>query len=790
MIRRLKSKAAKARRERAKEPAAAPTSLRASQHTAKLSAAIANDEQRDEPLHLRAQRLALLQATPHPRMPSPPAPMTKPSASTCASLEEVNAPQRRAAWGPDKAFCPSLACPRAAHHVNAKGWRLSSFQGLLSHAQRHARAQGPSCAPLELLSAHSKRICSACFSVMPKARSCQSCRANHRDHALQENACPDITPANPPTSPPSHPTELRSPPPSPPSPAPLTPPPTSPPPSIEGPGLDTVLFTCMLAIKHIPIAARSEFAKEFAISFEISARRMSAAWRKFFTFSKRCLFPTPRPGQKKQRQVATALQQRLAKWRGGDITELWAEAARNQKASSHDRSPQESQERRALRALILASDGARSKAAHALCSKDDICFPSSAAATIMRQKRPPSPSQLPAAPMTSLPPPPYITAQQIMRNLQSFRAPVSPGASGMRHESIIDCLTCPSPQAARSVTSALTQFISHLASGEMPAKRARIFAGATLAAMGAKCRPIAMGEIMRKLLPKRMMGACSPQIRERLMPNQIGAAIQSSADAVMQCAGLLIKQLGHRGDLLMLKADLRNALSMLDRNVMLEEARDDFPGMSHWARSFCNQQPILFHGERRIASACGAQQGDPIASLLFCLGLHRIATTMREKCPDLKLNLWRMDDGRMAGGPSSIAAAIHIFQQEGPPLGVELRPEKCALWWPMPLTSPTLPEGLQQLIAKGASLKLGNGIAALDAPIGSDQYKKERAEKVAAEARECHARLSLLDSAQIELGLLRAAVGYPKMHCALRAADPKLSRDACARRDNSQRQAL
>lgn len=111
---------------------------------------------------------------------------------------------------------------------------------------------------------------------------------------------------------------------------------------------------------------------------------------------------------------------------------------------------------------------------------------------------------------------------------------------------------------------------------------------------------------------------------EILLPHQLGAGVKHGAEAIMRASYLITRALNQRSDMLLLKVDFRSAFSMEGRKVMLEEARQECPGMRRWAHLCYNQQPALLHGKFRALSACGAQQGDPLAPLLFCLALQRI----------------------------------------------------------------------------------------------------------------------------------------------------------------------
>ena len=84
-----------------------------------------------------------------------------------------------------------------------------------------------------------------------------------------------------------------------------------------------------------------------------------------------------------------------------------------------------------------------------------------------------------------------------------------------------------------------------------------------------------------------------------------------------------------------------------------------------------------------IHSREGAQQGDPIASLLFSLALRSITKRIEERFPDLDLHVWYLDDGTVVGRRQDLAQLLEILggddlKARGPFLSLE----KYVVWRP------------------------------------------------------------------------------------------------------------
>src|SRR5664279_5500906 len=108
--------------------------------------------------------------------------------------------------------------------------------------------------------------------------------------------------------------------------------------------------------------------------------------------------------------------------------------------------------------------------------------------------------------------------------------------------------------------------------------------------------------------------------------------------------------------------------------VMLTAVKTHFPRLRNYVE-LCYAEPSeLYFGNEIIMSEEGAQQGDPLGSLLFCLAIQSIVVKLSSE-----FNVWYIDDGTIGGNQSDILHDIHLIKAEGEIIGLTLNETKCEL---------------------------------------------------------------------------------------------------------------
>jgi hypothetical protein len=98
-----------------------------------------------------------------------------------------------------------------------------------------------------------------------------------------------------------------------------------------------------------------------------------------------------------------------------------------------------------------------------------------------------------------------------------------------------------------------------------------------------------------------------------------------------------------------LQADYSNAFNTLDCMHLFKEVRAQVPGSAAFVEWTYGSHPHLYFGEHILVSATCLQQGDPLASLLFAIGIHPLVLRLKNEAPSLAILAWYLDDGIFVG---------------------------------------------------------------------------------------------------------------------------------------------
>ena len=536
------------------------------------------------------------------------------------------------------------------------------------------------------------------------------------------------------------------------------------------PTFQEALETYIPTHKFPPKAVRADFSRSIADLWQQLADNPGdeKLWLLSFIFARVIIPAGPNPDRDPHSKVQT-IRDRLRRWRQGEAGDLWKEAVNisqaRPKGKKKRRQPAEEKsltEKNIARATRLGEEGQYIRSLQALVSLG-LAEQSREALLEMKAKHPQSPP--PTIPTTDILAQSF-SPQEVSDAAKSFHKGSAAGPSGFRPEHLTVVLKGSPPNRSGRAETQLTRVINAMAKGKLPATVTPYICGARLHAgikKDGKLRPIAVGNLLRRLTSKAMVRALQGKMKGLLSPHQLGVAVTGGCEIAVHAVKEAVSR---RPDKWVLQLDLENAFNSVDRSTMLAQVARLLPESLAWAVSCYGTPSLLQFGSSTLSSSTGVQQGDPYVGAAFALTLQLVIDAIQEQLPRLDVHAWFHDDGSAVGTLDELQALVDIVRRIGPAMGFNLNPDKSSIWCPQAL-GPGEPDPLQ----RGIKRVEDSGIKLLGSPVGSSDFTKRFLEAKVEKVRSLTAELHSLQHPQLEFVLLRSCLALPKIVFLLRTTN-------------------
>jgi Reverse transcriptase (RNA-dependent DNA polymerase) len=242
-----------------------------------------------------------------------------------------------------------------------------------------------------------------------------------------------------------------------------------------------------------------------------------------------------------------------------------------------------------------------------------------------------------------------FTADSVRAGIARCKVGAAPGLSGLSNAHLQQCLQ----RGGATTAAALLQQLAWLARTlytapvTLPPAFWLLHSAARLSAVGAKARPIACGDTLRRLFASMLCRDRRAVITALLEPSgQYGVAVAGRAERVAATAQML-----HDAGAVLLTIDGANAFNSISRSAVLREVAETLPELYAYVVQLygADAEPALMFGlegeavPARVGSRQGVQQGDPLGPLLFALALRPVLNGFRNRFPELALPTY-LDD--------------------------------------------------------------------------------------------------------------------------------------------------
>ena len=339
--------------------------------------------------------------------------------------------------------------------------------------------------------------------------------------------------------------------------------------------LESVLFEALMqeisllpvkTVGHIPCSVRPAVAEALATEFRNATHHGLWGYARLHMFAKAVLRCPPRGGKKKRVIVKAMLLSRLEQWTSGNLLGLWSEArldADSRKSIFPKSSSVEQANRK--RALAYAREGRYREAMRSLGSLGTVNPNNKKAHEELRQRHP---AHAVPGHTDEIPSPLSASLDAVLAALQSFPRGSSPGASQLNSQHLLDAIGTTTPSAKHCLEN-LTCLINFLLSGRADPRIAPWLCGAPLTALLKKqggIRPIAVGEVLRRLISRLCCSAVKADLPDTFLPyGQVGVGVPGGLDAAIHALSSCIARYGSDPSLCCLKIDMTNAFNECSR---------------------------------------------------------------------------------------------------------------------------------------------------------------------------------------------------------------------------------
>ena len=434
-------------------------------------------------------------------------------------------------------------------------------------------------------------------------------------------------------------------------------------------------------MEHVPGELRDEWSVIFqgALQQLLSTPTEDSLTYLFLT-TKALLGTMKHGGKGRTEAVSRTLRGRFLLWKTGNISELWQHLLDEHKTTRR-RTPQSEEQvhhREAHRIARLVDRGQISRAASQLTSRG-LASNSESTLDRLRHLFPAARDEhesAGAAAVTFIAEPDDVKAVMV-----ATPAGRSPGCSGLRAEHLRDILSDRNRGTAAGALDILTKFVNISLGGYLPPELQAYLCGGRLIPLIKKdggVRPLVVGETLRALVSKVALKFLGNSV-DALQPLQVGVG---GKGPVIQAAVVTAKSWVNslKDDEILLKVDLSNAYNTIARSACLRGIAQYCPDLSRWAAWCLCGTSKVFYGDHIIPCATGVQQGDPLAPLLFSVGLHTVIYQADALAGVTQI--WYMDDGLLKGPRREIAQHLARIQHKLANIGLCINKTKCEIYGP------------------------------------------------------------------------------------------------------------
>lgn len=251
---------------------------------------------------------------------------------------------------------------------------------------------------------------------------------------------------------------------------------------------------------------------------------------------------------------------------------------------------------------------------------------------------------------------------------------------------------------------------------------------------GPGCRPVGIGEVLRRIVGKCIMAAVKEDVKEAAGNLQVCAGHQAGGEAAIHA----MREVYSHGECeAALLVDATNAFNSINRKLMLHHIKIKCPPLSKYVENTYGEPcDMHIHSANKtsgtvIKSLEGTTQGDPVAMAMYALGMSALQVLIEHGKTNVKQVAYA-DDLAGAGKLVHLKEWWDLVMVKGPEIGYLPNPTKSVL-----IVKPEHYDQALVTFANSGITVTKDGQRHLGAVIGTEEHKKEYVgEKVSEWVRE------------------------------------------------------
>ena len=260
-------------------------------------------------------------------------------------------------------------------------------------------------------------------------------------------------------------------------------------------------------------------------------------------------------------------------------------------------------------------------------------------------------------------------------DINSFAPGSAGGPSGLQPQHLKDCISRAASEAGNKALTAITSLVNIILTDLVSSEIAPVLFSANLFALKKKdggVRPISVGETLRRLSAKSASKMVYHNLTKYFSPLQMRAGTPNGAKTAAHAARSFLS--AAKDDDIFIKLDFKNAFNTLKRDAIADSILQLAPELDPFFLTSYKAHSSLVHGDYVIDYQEGFQQGDPIASVGFCMVTQLALTSMQSQ-----FKLLYLDDISAGDSWKIVLPVLQIFQEQARALGLNLNSTKCEL---------------------------------------------------------------------------------------------------------------